>query len=380
MRRGGRRLGRGAHAPRGDCPCAAGCGPGAARCAGQPLRPSGRPPGGRRLGPRRPEAREHRGPPLGRTAAHRLRRDVPPRLCRAAEPRAGHHGLPAPGPRGRRLGRLARRLPRGADFDGTPRPGARPLACGAPRLGRAALHPVADGPRRSAGGGAHPLRAAGHGRRLPDCTIVVLTHAAALRSGAPAAPCRRPRRQEGVPRWCRNRRCSNRRSGRSRGNGRKRSRRSSIPSRGDRPDRHRGGASRGNGRRRDRTRRGARALCRERAVGLPLQRAGGHSAPLRLRLRLQRGAGGRTAGAHVALHRPQRTHAAQPAGMRGGEALPQWKGPPEEPSRPPHAEAPRPRKPLRQEVRQKTHAGALFAPPFRIFASNEWSLCPNSAI
>lgn len=71
----------------------------------------------------------------------------------------------------------------------------------------------------------------------------------------------------------------------------------------------------------------AGVVCRGRPLGLPHTGEGDHSAALRQRIRLHRGAGRRTAGPHVALHRPAGAHPSELPGVSGRQALPRRLGP-----------------------------------------------------
>ena len=77
------------------------------------------------------------------------------------------------------------------------------------------------------------------------------------------------------------------------------------------------------------TRRSARALRRTRSLGIPRSPNGRNddSAPIRLRIRLHRGAGRRTTGAHMAFHRHRRTHRDSLSGVRSRQTVPRRKGP-----------------------------------------------------
>ena len=77
------------------------------------------------------------------------------------------------------------------------------------------------------------------------------------------------------------------------------------------------------------TRRSARALRRTRSLGIPRSPNGrsDDSAPIRLRIRLHRGAGRRTTGAHMAFHRHRRTHGDSLSGVRSRQTVPRRKGP-----------------------------------------------------
>ncbi len=188
-----------------------------------------------------------------------------------AESRAGHRSLPAPGPHGGRLRRLAGRLPRGADLHGAARPG------------RGGLYA-----RYGAGDGLLFTRRRFRTRR-PYREVVALFErrgmAVAYRiARLLTAPTLRLFGLEELLR--------------------------EAVREAD------GGRAGGGARRRPRT----RTVRTRRTVGLPHPNRVRHRTALRQWLRIFRRAGGRAARRHLALHRPPGPHAHQLPGLRGGQA------------------------------------------------------------